>query len=464
MRDAILKGGLYLAGRQALGMLISLGSLFIITRLIGPGAYGLFAAALGVVVFVQTISQWGLKVYLLGQPETTDEDYHEAFTLQTVLSLVAAIAAMAGIALLARALHLQAWGPIAIAMFAGLPLANAVLVPMTQLERGLDFKRVAQGELASQLVSSLAALAGALAGFGPWAMVLGWWLQQLVMTLWVWHLSDYTPRWRFRRAGCRAMLAFGLGYSGSMWIWQLRTLVNPVIVGGLAGAEAVGVVALAGRLVEALSFAKLAAWRLSLAALGRLKHDRLALVRAVSEGMRYQVLALGLPLVAFAWLAPLIIPIAFGPEWLPVAVVFPLIAAGTLANAAFNMHSAALYTLGAAGPVAIFHGVHVFLFAGAAALCVPHLGAVGIGCAELAAVPGYLVIHRQFSAVAGPPSYGAAAVWLAAYLIPLAGFPHAPVALAALALPILWKPARDALLDDLRRATRRGPNLTRSPS
>lgn len=450
MRDTLLKGGIYLAGRQALGMAISLGSLLVITRLIGPGAYGLFAGALGLLVVVQQISQWGLKVYLLGQAEETDEAYHEAFTLQMGLSVGAAIAAMIAVALLAPWLRLTSWGPIAVVMFAGLPLANAILVPLTQLERRLDFKLVAKAELGSQLGGALSALGGAVAGLGPWSLVVGWWVQQVLMTAWLWPSTGYRPRWRWEPARFRAMVAFGVGFSGSMWLWQLRGLVNPVVVGGLAGAEAVGVVALAVRMVEALSFAKVATWRLSLAALSRLKGDPPGLVKAVSEGMRYQALALGLPLVAFAWSAPWVVPAVFGKAWMPVAAVFPFIAAGCLINAVFNMHSAALYALGASARVAVFHGVHVLLFGGAAAFLVARFGAIGFGWAELAALPSYCVIHRAFAEAAGRPAYAAAAIWLSAYVIPLAAFPHFPWALAALALPLVWPSTREALVADLR--------------
>ena len=50
----------------------------------------------------------------------------------------------------------------------------------------------------------------------------------------------------------------------------MRLLVNPVLVGRFAGAQGVGFVALAIRLVEVLSFIKQATWRVAMAALAKL--------------------------------------------------------------------------------------------------------------------------------------------------------------------------------------------------
>ena len=70
------------------------------------------------------------------------------------------------------------------------------------------------------------------------------------------------------------LLSYGLGYSAAGWVWQLRTLSNPLIVARVLGPEAAASVAVASRLVEALSFMRLVLWRVAMPALGRMQEDR----------------------------------------------------------------------------------------------------------------------------------------------------------------------------------------------
>ena len=133
----------------------------------------------------------------------------------------------------------------------------------------------------------------------------------------------------------RAILQYGLAYSVTIWIWQLRGLVNPLIVGRYAGAEAMGVIALAIRLVESLSFAKRIAWRISIAALARIQNDRHRMAAAITEGMRLQVLVLAPVLLGFSLVSPWLVEALFGARWLLVIDIYPFIALSYLANACF---------------------------------------------------------------------------------------------------------------------------------
>jgi PST family polysaccharide transporter len=231
--------------------------------------------------------------------------------------------------------------------------------------------------------------------------------------------AKYRPHLRWNRIEIDRIARYGFGFSASIWIWQLRGLVNPLIVGRFAGPTAMGVVALSIRIVEYLSFVKTATWRISIAALGRMQQQLPRLAKAVSEGMRLQVLALGPLLVAFAWIAPIVVPLVFGPKWIPALAIYPFIAMSYLANALFSMHSSALYVLRRNWDVTAFHTCHVVLFAGGAFFLVPQFGTVGYGLAELVAIPAYAVIHRAVQSRVGTLHCALALTWGAAFALAL---------------------------------------------
>jgi len=121
-----------------------------------------------------------------------------------------------------------------------------------------------------------------------------------------------------------------LGLTASLRTWQLRTLVNPLIVGRFVGAEGVAYVALAIRIAEALGSFRLAAGRMAIAALARLQDRRHEFRRALEQALFLQVVTLGPLLCAFALTGPYIVQHFIGARWMPSMQIYPFAAAGVL--------------------------------------------------------------------------------------------------------------------------------------
>lgn len=430
LRERILSGGAYLVARQGLGLVIGLGGMMLLTRLIGPGNYGLYNSTLAVMGYLSSVGMLGLNVFLVRQKGEIDRYYYDqAFSLLLLTSMVVVIVGVGLSPLLAIWLRNPDFARPFVAMLLTLPLGSVIFPSLARLERDLNYRTVAMLELVGQLVYYIVALTLAWGGFGVWGPVAGYWVQQLWLVLGVSFLSRFTPRWCWSWERVREMIGYGLGYSSSIWVWQLRSLVNPLIVGRYAGPDAVGYVALAIRLVEALSFVKGVTWRISLAALAKLQHDSLRLKRALDEAMTLQVLATGPFLVGFSTLASLVIPFIFGSKWGHVQYIFPYIALSYLINAVFNMHSSVLYVLEKNWDVTWFHIGHIILFAVGALILVPRLGIIGYGWAEVIAILSYAIIHQRVTASDIVPSYKWTLLWLLAFVPPLftsvIGFPQA---------------------------------------
>jgi O-antigen/teichoic acid export membrane protein len=413
LRSKVIKGGALMVIRQALGILLSLIGVLFITKVIGPREYGLYGMSYGIVSFLGGLGIWGLDVYLLRKTSNPDkQDYDQVFTLLLCISSVFTLTLVLGQHIIAQMLNVPESAPLLATLGLTLPLSLLNLPLTIKLDRDLNFQRVAYIELISQVSYYVAALPLANRGAGAWAPVGGLWLQQITMVLLTIFSTDLRPRLCWKPSLIREMLVYGLSYSSSTWIWQLRSLVNPVIVGRFAGVEAVGFIALAIRLAEMLAFAKSVTWRLAMAALAKLENDPLRLRKSIEEGMRLQALAVGLPMATFAIVAPVVLPVVFGKDWTPLLQVFPLISIGYIANSIFNLHSSVLYLLGKNLSVTWFHTAHIALFAGSAFLLVPYLGMVGYGWAEVAAIASYIVIHIYIAKEIGSPNYTVAFGWL----------------------------------------------------
>lgn len=392
-----MRGGAYVAARQAATLLIGLGGTIALTRLLGPGGYGRFAAALALFVYLSGVAQMGINAWLVRR--SGDDILSVHATARGLLGMAGVGGFGLGLLLLP---FVERWlggagvRELALGLLAGLPLHLMAMVPLAALERELRYREVATIELTGMLLMYAVSVLLAWRGVGPKAVVIGWWCQQAWM---LWRLQARSLlrfAFAFDRTVAREALGYGLSYASSIWTWQLKDLVNPLVVGRWLGVDGVAIVALAIRLVEAASFVKAAVWRLALPGLAKLQHDRQRLALAVRDGMRLQILLLGPTLLALALVGPRVVGWLFGPEWLATGPILPLVAAGVLANAMFNLHSSALYALALNIRVTAFHVAFVALFASVAVVLVPLIGVAGYGLAELVALPAYLVVWLGF--------------------------------------------------------------------
>jgi len=252
------------------------------------------------------------------------------------------------------------------------------------------------------------------------------------------------------------MIGYSLGFSASEWLWNLGNLVNPLVVGRYAGAEAVGQVALALRLVEQVgSVIALPVARLSIPVFARLQEERTRMMQALDESMSFQLMALGPLLAGVGLVAPWVLPSLVGSSWLPALEVYPFIALSYLVGVAFGLHSSILFVLQRLWAVATFRLVNLVLFAGAALLLVPYLGLRGYGWAEVAHLPSWVLLLAWFRVHVGRPISVRAVVWLVTFAIPIFYWQLGPWAWTSVVVPLMWSATRRELTHAIAMVMRR---------
>src|SRR3954466_4329651 len=103
LRGRVLEGGALLMGRQLVSMGLSLVGLLVITRIIGPAAYGPYVAALSICQYAQNLGQAGIGVYLVRASDQATQLTFDVATTLLLISGVALIASLeAGLGLIAR--------------------------------------------------------------------------------------------------------------------------------------------------------------------------------------------------------------------------------------------------------------------------------------------------------------------------------------------------------------------------
>jgi len=411
-----MRGGAYLAARYGLGVMVSLGNMLVMTWWIGPHAYGLFVTAIGLVAFLAAVARGGIDTYLVRSEAPPDAGtYGTAATLILGASVSLGLAAAAMTPPLVRWYGSREFVVPYLVLLATVPLSALTGIPIAKLERTLDFRRIAGIELAGQAVGLLVAAVLAWSRAGVWAPVVGqitWQAFTLIAAL---GCASMAIRPRFDTGQARRMLTFGAGLTASLRTWQLRTLVNPLLVGRLVGAEGVAFVALAIRVAESLGTFRLATGRMAIAALARLQ-DNHNEFRAVLERVLYlQVVTLGPLLCGFTLCGPFLVKHVIGMRWTPALAVYPFIAAGVLVNSVYNLQASGLFVIGKQWIVMQSYAAHVALLAAGTLFLLPRVGIVAYGWAELLACAPYFVIHSGLARTV-TVSYDKLVPWLAGCL------------------------------------------------
>lgn len=429
-----MAGSRVMALRAVAGFAIGGAGLLITARLLGATEYGRYAV-------LATLATWLVGIAGLGLPTWVSRTTAAAIaphawrTALTAAAGAGTLAALAG-ALLGWWLHRDEGIDVRLValVFAAVPLQVVTALCAATLESDLRFAAVARIELAAQIGFHLLCVGLAVAGLGAEAIAVAALAAQMLTCAALLILVRRPLRPAWDAAAARTMLGFGLRANLATQVWQLRQLVIPLVLAPIAGVTAVGIAALAWRILDMLSFPRSVAWRVGLPILGRSAGDAAGRAEVVSALQLGQAAAVTAAFAAFAVIAPWLGTL-LGGHWTALPTVIPLLAAALLANALFNMPSAVLLLDGRTALMCAFHGLNVALLAGATALLAPRHGALALAYAEAIACCAYLVVDlaARRAGVRAPLGIASAAVLATV----LAAAMHHPWAAAAVALVAL---------------------------
>lgn len=194
----------------------------VVLRTLTPTDYGLMAIVMVVISIVGGISEFGIGASLVQAPNLD----------RTAIARIAGALVLfnlgGGLAVAASAPWLAEWfgGPdlVWLIRIAALQFVISAIeiVPQSLLQRELDFARVARIEIAGAFLTSLGTLALALAGFGVWALVLGWLVGGALRAMLIATTGRFVwPSLAF--GGIGRHIRFGGTITITRVIWQLTT-------------------------------------------------------------------------------------------------------------------------------------------------------------------------------------------------------------------------------------------------
>ena len=146
LRRAALRGGVYLAARQIVSIVLKFLGVILITRVLGPASYGAYVSGINIYQYGIAIGSAGVSVYLLRHDgEVPELSYGTAYSILLTMGLIILAFIEVGASTLAGWTGVAGFEPVMKVIIVGLPVQLLSLPASARLERRLDYRSVDGG-------------------------------------------------------------------------------------------------------------------------------------------------------------------------------------------------------------------------------------------------------------------------------------------------------------------------------
>jgi len=288
----------------------------VLARLLLPADYGAAAIAIALAAFAPTVADMGMGTALVQTGQATRVARSTVFwaSLAFGVSLSALVAVAAGpVGVLLgdpRVGTMVAVGGMTFAICAVASTTQAMFI------REMRFRTVELRYWLALVLASAVAVVAAVAGAGPWALVL----QQLVLlgtfAAALWWGAGWRPTLEFSPTVFRELGSFAIRVGGGRWARLAELLVLSLLIGKLLGLPQLGAWTFAmSTVVLPLTVIAIPIAEVLFSAFSRLRGEPDRIAALWLEGLRF-LTAVVLPLlVGLVVVAPDLIPVVFGSHW-----------------------------------------------------------------------------------------------------------------------------------------------------
>ncbi|MDJ0390003.1 lipopolysaccharide biosynthesis protein [Roseomonas sp. E05] len=330
-------------GSQGLSFLLYV----VLTRILTPEDYGIFALSLSVVAVTNIILFQGFADALIQREHPDEDDCSTVFWINFAIGLGLGLLLLAAAGPLAELYGAPLLRPVLQVMSVLCPLRALVSVHSALCRREMRMSIFAMRAIGAYLIGGAAGVALALQGWGVWALVACQLVQAATILVVMWSTIRWVPRLRFSGLAFHRLAGFGRQLMLASVLGSAADKVDNLIIGLVLGPAAVGYYSLAMKVFQAVGLVTIQPLNLLvMPILARLAHHK-ATFSAEYVRLVTACLAVWLPAVAgLGVLAPVVLPLAFGPQWADAVPVLQAICVSCASMPFWALSGQALSALG----------------------------------------------------------------------------------------------------------------------
>jgi len=322
----------------------------ILARLLGPKDYGLVGMVTAFTGVLNLFRDFGLSTAAVQRTTVTEAQISTLFWINLLVGFVLTLLSLASAPAIASFYHEPRLVGVTVVLGIGFLFNAAGVQHSALLQRNMRFTAMAIINVVGLIVSTSIGIAGALAGYGYWALVAMTVSSPLVTSIGFWLAAGWVPGRPQRNSGVRSMFHFGGTITLNGLVAYIAYNSEKVLLGRFWGTDAIGIYGRAYQLVNIpTDNLNSAVGEVAFSALSRVKDDAERFKRYFLNGYSL-VLALTIPITVVCTLfARDVVLISLGPQWEEAVPIFRLLAPTILIFALINPLGWLLYSLGLVG-------------------------------------------------------------------------------------------------------------------
>lgn len=218
--------------------------------------------------------------------------------------------------------------------------------------KNLQFKSLAIIDILAAVVSMLLSITLALQGYGVFSLIYGGLAQCAIVAIALIFLGwqqKLLPSFYFSYAAVKPYLSFGFHLLGSNILNYFNSRVDQLVIGALLGTQALGYYSMAFKLVlQPVARINPILTKVAFPILSKVQDDKTRLKRGYFR-MLDLLASINTPLLfGIAAVAPLLIPVLLGDQWLPVIPLIQVLALYSLIRSSGNAGGSLILACGRA--------------------------------------------------------------------------------------------------------------------
>jgi O-antigen/teichoic acid export membrane protein len=344
---SLKRGAFWALGSQIAVQAIRFISVVVLARLLTPDDYGAAAIAVTIGSFSVILGDLGYGTALVQASAATQRWASTAFWCAIAAGIFGS--GLAALGAYPAALVLDDPEVTALVIVGGLTLVlvAASSTSSALLKRSMSFGLIQSAGMVGWVAAAACSIAAAALGAGAWALVL----QQVVLAAATSAFYILAARWRpsleVSRDAARSLSRFAFPLTGGQAFGVLQPLVAALLIGHLVGIDELGIWTFALAIVTVpLSLAAYPLAQVIYAAFARMRESPERVAKVWLNGFT-MLAAVVLPvLFGLIAIAPDLIPLAFGSQWVPAVTVVQILAVYLMSRTLQTWNSAVMDAAG----------------------------------------------------------------------------------------------------------------------
>jgi PST family polysaccharide transporter len=306
---------------------LALGIFVVLSRQLGPEAFGLVALASVVIDFLRRFVDQGFSEALVQRGDLDQEHLDTAFWTGIATGALLGALMLGCADLLAAAFGEPKLAPVLRWLSLSFVIRGLSSTQQALLVRSLRFKQLALRTLVAELAAGTVAISLVLTGWGVWSLVGQLLAGGVFGVLTLWSVSSWRPGLGFRWRHFRQLSLFGANIVGFKFLNLLTHRIDMLLIGSFLGTVALGYYSVAGRIFHAVTKALTGMMNaVAFPVFSRLQGEPERMRRAFYEATQLTSLVTLPAFLGLAAIAPDAIPWAFGEKWGPSVPVVRVLA------------------------------------------------------------------------------------------------------------------------------------------